>query len=119
MQVTGSDAVRIAFETMGGGLPLVLSHGLFGDRTTWRSAGYVDALADSHRLGLIDARGQGGSDAPHDAESYRIDHQVDDVIAVLDELNISRWRSGEHRWAASSALELLTECSNSPWNTGA
>ncbi|MGX5186223.1 alpha/beta fold hydrolase [Streptomyces avermitilis] len=90
MQATGGDGVRIAFETVGSGLPLVLLHGFFGDRTTWRSAGYVDALPESHRLVLIDARGHGGSDAPHDVDSYRIDRQVEDVIAVLDELNISR-----------------------------
>ncbi|WP_060905184.1 alpha/beta fold hydrolase [Streptomyces scabiei] len=70
--------------TMGSGPPLVLLHGFFGDRTTWRSAGYVDALADSHRLVLIDARGHGGSDAPHDVDSFRIDRQVEDVTAVLD-----------------------------------
>ena len=52
--------------------------------------GHVDALADSYRLVLIDARGHGGSGAPHDIDSYRIDRQVDDVIAVLDELSISR-----------------------------
>jgi pimeloyl-ACP methyl ester carboxylesterase len=90
MQVTGGDGVKIVFETVGNGLPLVLLHGFFGDRTTWRSAGYVDALASSHRLVLIDARGHGGSDAPHDVDSYRIDRQVEDITAVLDELNISR-----------------------------
>ncbi|MGW7045527.1 alpha/beta fold hydrolase [Streptomyces avermitilis] len=63
---------------------------IFGDRTTWRSASHVDALADSHRLVLIDARGHGGSDAPHDVDSYRVDRQVEDVTPVLDELNISR-----------------------------
>ncbi|MEW2398182.1 alpha/beta fold hydrolase [Streptomyces sp. NPDC046862] len=90
MQTTSSDGVRIAFETVGSGKPLVLLHGFFGDRTTWRSAGHVDALADSHRLVLIDARGHGGSDAPHDVRSYRMDRQIDDIIAVLDHLNISR-----------------------------
>ncbi|MGA5207823.1 alpha/beta fold hydrolase [Streptomyces variegatus] len=87
MQVTGGDGVEIALETVGSGLPLVLLHGFFGDRTTWRS-GYVDALADSHRLVLIDGRGHGGSDAPHDVDSYRIDRQVEDVTAVLDELGL-------------------------------
>ncbi|WP_373465054.1 alpha/beta fold hydrolase [Streptomyces luteogriseus] len=59
----------------------MLLHGFFGDRTTWRSAGYVDALAGDHRLVLVDARGHGGSDAPHDVDSYRIDRQVGDVVA--------------------------------------
>ncbi|MFI7013670.1 hypothetical protein [Streptomyces sp. NPDC050164] len=37
MQVTGGDGVRMAFETVGGGLPLVLLPGFFGDRTTTRT----------------------------------------------------------------------------------
>ena len=90
MQITSRDGLQISFETVGRGHPLVLLHGFFGDSTTWRSAGHVDALADNFRLVLIDARGHGGSDAPHDVDSYRIDRQVDDVIAVLDALNIGQ-----------------------------
>ncbi|MBM9509468.1 alpha/beta fold hydrolase [Actinacidiphila acididurans] len=90
MKTTSRDGLRIAFETEGAGPPLVLLHGFFGDRTTWRSAGHVSALADRHRLVLIDTLGHGESDRPHDADSYRIDRQVDDVIAVLDALAIDR-----------------------------
>lgn len=88
--VTGVDGVRIAFETAGRGRPLVLLHGFFGDRTTWRDAGYVAALADRYHLISVDARGHGASHAPHDAASYRVDRQVGDIIAVLDALNIDR-----------------------------
>lgn len=68
----------------------MLLHGFYGDRTTWRSAGYVDALAGRYRLICVDARGHGESYAPHGAESYRIDRQVDDVVAVLDSLGVHR-----------------------------
>ncbi|MBL1083636.1 alpha/beta fold hydrolase [Streptomyces actinomycinicus] len=109
MRVTSGDGVRIAFEVMGTGPPLVLLHGFFGDRTTWRSAGHVDALAGDHRLVLVDARGHGGSDSPHDVDSYRIDRQVRDVVAVLDALDISRAAF----WGASMGgiigLNLLAE----------
>lgn len=90
MQTTSRDGRRIAFETVGEGHPLVLLHGAFGDRTTWHSGGHVGALAAHHELILIDARGHGESDAPHDPESYRIDRQIADVIAVLDALEIDR-----------------------------
>ncbi|MFF3565467.1 alpha/beta fold hydrolase [Streptomyces sp. NPDC002574] len=90
MRIASSDGSKIAFETLGHGDPLVLVHGFFGDRTTWRSAGHVGALADDFRLILIDARGHGRSDAPHDAESYELSRQVDDVLAVLDALDIDR-----------------------------
>ena len=90
MQATSSDGVRIDFETVGRGQPLVLLHGFFGDRTSWRSAGYVDALAAQYLLVLIDARGHGRSDAPHGTDSYRVGRQVPDVLAVLDALGIGQ-----------------------------
>jgi pimeloyl-ACP methyl ester carboxylesterase len=90
MRATSSDGAQIAFETAGRGDPLVLLHGFFGDRATWRSAGHVDALAADYRLILIDGRGHGDSDAPHRPASYRIGQQVDDVLAVLDSLGVGR-----------------------------
>lgn len=105
--ITSSDGVRIAFESLGRGQPLVLLHGFFGDRTTWHSAGHVDALADDFRLVSIDARGHGDSDAPHDAASYAISRQVEDVLTVLDALAIDR----AAMWGASmggiTGLHLL------------
>lgn len=107
MLTYSGDGVRIEFETVGDGPPLVLLHGFFGDRTTWRSAGYVDLLSADFRLVLIDARGHGGSDAPHDAAAYRIDCQVGDVIAVLDELRISRAAFWGASLGATIGLHLL------------
>jgi pimeloyl-ACP methyl ester carboxylesterase len=90
MQAISSDGVRINFETAGHGQPLVLLHGFFGDRTSWWSAGYADALAGQFLLIAIDARGHGRSDAPHDADSYRVGRQVQDVLSVLDALGIGQ-----------------------------
>jgi pimeloyl-ACP methyl ester carboxylesterase len=90
VQVTSGDGVPIAFETAGTGYPFVLLHGFFGDRTSWRSAGYVKALAGQSRLILIDARGHGESGAPEGAASYEPARQVQDVLAVLDALGIGQ-----------------------------
>lgn len=49
MEIIAPDGIRIAFESEGAGPPLMLLRGFFGDRTTWRSAGYVATLAN---LGL-------------------------------------------------------------------
>ncbi|GAA2144919.1 alpha/beta fold hydrolase [Actinomadura napierensis] len=90
MRTVRRDGFRIAYEVVGDGPPLVLVHGFYGDRTTWRSGGHVDALAGNHRLVLIDALGHGDSDAPHDAAAYRLDRQVEDVVAVLDAEGVER-----------------------------
>lgn len=105
MWATSRDGVRIAFEAVGRGHPLVLLHGFFGDRTTWWSAGHVAALAGHFRLILVDARGHGGSEAPHDVDSYRIDRQVDDIIAVLDVLGIDL-RAAVRRIGNATLTEL-------------
>ena len=48
---------RIEYEVTGDGPPLVLLHGIYGDRSTWHAAGHVGALADQFRLILIDLAG--------------------------------------------------------------
>ncbi len=70
--------------------PLVLQHGTSGDLHTWRDRGYTTRLGDLYRLVLIDARGAGQSDKPHDIESYSQARRASDVVAVLDDLGIER-----------------------------
>lgn len=80
----------IEYEVTGEGPPLVLLHGIFGDRSTWHAAGHVGALANQFRLVLIDLVGHGGSDAPSDPARYRMDEHARDVVAVLDDLGVDR-----------------------------
>ena len=54
----------------------------------WRDLGYVDALKHDYKLILIDARGAGASDKPHDAAAYDPALRASDVVAVLDDLGI-------------------------------
>ncbi len=46
-------------------------------------------MAAQFRLVLIDLRGHGKSDKPHDAAAYLISEQIADVVAVLDQLGIA------------------------------
>jgi pimeloyl-ACP methyl ester carboxylesterase len=85
-----NQGVRIRYEVEGSGSPLVLLHGLAGYLESWHELGYVDSLKKDHTLVLMDMRGHGGSDKPHDPEAYRLKLLVADVIAVMDALNISK-----------------------------
>jgi pimeloyl-ACP methyl ester carboxylesterase len=105
--IHSNDGVRIDYEVVGNGRPLILLHGFFGDRTTWHAASYVNALADQARLILIDARGHGHSGAPHDAASYRVAQQVADVLAVLDALGIERAAVWGSSMGGTIGLHLL------------
>jgi pimeloyl-ACP methyl ester carboxylesterase len=88
MPYVSNGRVRIHYQTEGAGSPLVLQHGLTQSIRSWHRAGYVSALNPLHRLILIDARGHGESDKPHDAAAYALAEHVGDVLAVLDALNL-------------------------------
>lgn len=83
-----SSGVLIHYEVDGDGPALILHTGGGGDLEMWRTAGYPAALT-GRRLILIDHRGHGSSDRPHDLEQHRIDRYVDDVLAVADDLEVA------------------------------
>jgi pimeloyl-ACP methyl ester carboxylesterase len=101
-----NDGVRIFYETEGAGEPLLLYHGLTGSGERWRDNGYVAGLSDAYRLILLDARGHGRSDRPHDPAAYGRHRQASDVVAVLDELGIERTRVWGHSMGGDVALTL-------------
>lgn len=92
-----NQGVRIHYQVEGDGPPLVLQHGFFWSVEGWSRAGYVDALKSHYRLILIDARGHGASDKPHDGTAYTLPQHVGDITAVLNALDIST----AHFWGYS------------------
>jgi pimeloyl-ACP methyl ester carboxylesterase len=106
MPYATNDGLRIQYEVTGSGEPLVLYHGLTGSGERWRDTGYVTGLADAYRLILIDARGHGGSDKPHDEVAYGRRRQAADVVAVLNHLEIGTTRFWGHSMGGDVALTL-------------
>ncbi len=100
------DDLNIHYEVEGSGEPLVLYHGLTGSGQRWRDTGYTAGLNDCYRLILIDARGHGRSDKPRDQEAYGRRRQASDVVAVLDDLNITAARFWGHSMGGDVALTL-------------
>lgn len=90
MPYAANEGVHLYYSVEGDGPPLVLQHGFTQCIEDWYEAGYVDALKSDYRLILVDARGHGQSDKPHDAGAYGVDRWVTDVTAVLDALGIAR-----------------------------
>jgi pimeloyl-ACP methyl ester carboxylesterase len=83
-----NQGVRIHYHVEGDGRPLVLQHGFTDSLETWYDLGYVEALKSKHRLILIDARGHGASDKPHEPDVYDRERSVADIASVLDDLDI-------------------------------
>jgi len=90
MPVANNDGTRIHYRAEGSGPSLVLQHWSFGSLDGWYDYGYVTALKENHRVIVLDARGHGRSDRPHDPKEYALEKRVGDVIAVLDDLEIER-----------------------------
>jgi pimeloyl-ACP methyl ester carboxylesterase len=87
-QKTGAD--HIHYQVEGTGPPLVLLHGFSHSLHDWYEAGYVAALKDEYRLIVVDARGHGASDKPHEPDAYRVARRAADVVAVLDDVGVER-----------------------------
>ena len=88
MPYANNQGVRIHYRVEGEGRPLVLQHGYTQNLEHWYQCGYVDALKARYRLVLIDARGHGASDKPHERAAYAWPVGAMDVLAVLDALGI-------------------------------
>lgn len=88
---TSSDGVRIAYEVVGEGDPIVLAHGFASDRKqNWKNVGWYEELTHSgYRVLAFDFRGHGESDRPHEDRFYG-DKMLDDVLAVMDAEKIER-----------------------------
>ena len=90
MPFVTNQGVRIHYESIGSGSALVLHHGTLGSGKDWIDLGYVDALKADHQVILLDSRGHGQSDKPHDPKAYDLALRASDVLAVLDELGLQK-----------------------------
>jgi pimeloyl-ACP methyl ester carboxylesterase len=88
MPYANNQGVRIHYQVEGVGTPLVLQHGYSDSVESWYEQGYVAALQSTYQLILIDARGHGASDKPHNPNAYEMQHNVTDILAVLDTLQV-------------------------------
>jgi len=98
MPFADNSGVKIYYEIVGNGPPLVLYHGLAGTHEDWiMYADYVTPLKEKYSLILMDARGQGKSDKPHLPEEHSLQNMVGDVTAVLDAIGLEK----AHFWGYS------------------
>lgn len=79
--ITSKDGIVIAYEKRGDKLPLVLIHGAASDHTRWMTI--LPQLEKHFTVYAVDRRGRGRSG---DAESYSIDLEYDDIVAVVESI---------------------------------
>jgi pimeloyl-ACP methyl ester carboxylesterase len=84
---TARDGVRLYYEELGSGEPLLLISGQGEDHTGWDRV--RDDFAANYRVIVFDHRGMGQSDKP-EAPPYTTRGFADDAVAILDDLSIAR-----------------------------
>ena len=90
MPYVDNSGVKIHYHVEGDGPPLVIQHGLTSSLQNWYAYGLVEELKKDYRLILVDARGHGKSDKPHDPESYDLKLRVSDILAVMDDQGVDK-----------------------------
>jgi len=103
-----SHGVRIHYEVDGEGVPLLLHHGFAVSLTGWRLSNYVEQLKDDYQVILLDARGHGASEKPHDPTAYSPEFMVGDILAVLDALDVPK----VHLWGYSMGARIVRDVAN-------
>jgi 3-oxoadipate enol-lactonase len=80
------DDVRLYFEEVGHGTPILFLHEFAADHTNWEPQ--MRYFSRRHRCIAYSARGYTPSDAPPSPEAYSYEHFYTDALAVLDHLKL-------------------------------
>jgi pimeloyl-ACP methyl ester carboxylesterase len=100
--------VRLYYEEVGTGTPVVFVHEFAGDHRSWEMQ--MRAFSKGSRCISFCARGYPPSDVPEDADSYGQKRATGDVMAVLDGLGFERVHLVGHSMGAYTALHVgITE----------
>ena len=106
-----SEGLRIAYDDLGEGDPIVLLHGFAADKSTnWRLTGWYRLLTGAgYRVIAPDARGHGKSDKPTEPEAYAPAGIAGDVIRLLDHLELEHADLFGYSMGGRNVAWLLTE----------
>ena len=86
------DGTKIYYEVCGQGKPVLLVHGFIVNSNSWKHAAlYNDLLTDGYKVIVLDMRGNGKSDKPHDSTAYDNDAEPKDIMPLMDLLKINRY----------------------------
>lgn len=95
--------MKLYYETLGRGEPLLILHGLFGSGANWRSI--AQRLADRWQVILPDLRNHGHS--PH-APTMRYQDIAGDILALMDELGLAQAHLLGHSLGGKAAMLIAS-----------
>jgi pimeloyl-ACP methyl ester carboxylesterase len=85
-----SEGLTLAYQTFGEGQPVLCIHGFASSgKVNWIDTGWVETLNGAGYCAVVlDNRGHGASEKPHDPEAYYPSSMAKDAVALLDHLGI-------------------------------
>jgi pimeloyl-ACP methyl ester carboxylesterase len=108
MEAVSADGTRIHYKVVGDGPTVLLAHGSLMQGASWAEAGYLDALGN-FRCVVLDCRGYGSSDKPHEPEAYATERYVQDLLAVADAAGADRFGVAGYSWGTAGAWRAAAE----------
>ncbi|HVP85219.1 MAG TPA: alpha/beta hydrolase [Rhizomicrobium sp.] len=108
---TAADGVRLAYDVVGQGPPVLLIHGFASSRTqNWKDAGWYQTLSGAgYQVVAMDCRGHGESDKPHEMEFYGHDKMAEDARTVMTATGIAPTFLMGYSMGGFISLHLLLE----------
>jgi pimeloyl-ACP methyl ester carboxylesterase len=102
-----NEGIKIYYEIEGEGPPVVMLHGFPANiEETWKQTNWLETLRDNYQLILLDSRGHGKSDKPHE-NSYYEQKITDDVIKLLEHLSVEKANFFGYSMGANITFLLL------------
>ena len=102
-----NEGIKIYYEIEGKGPPVVMIHGFSSNiERQWKKNNIVEALKDKYRLILLDCRGHGKSDKPHD-DSYYGQKMNEDIIKLMEHLSIEKANLFGYSMGAHITFQIL------------
>lgn len=108
MYFHGKDGVRLAYQEIGRGRPLILIHGHQDRGSHWVDSGLAGRLAGrGHRVIMPDLRAHGDSAKPYAAAAYPPDVLTDDGLALVDHLGLTDYDLAGHSLGGRTTARML------------
>ncbi len=101
------NGMEMYYEIHGQGEPLVLLHYFLSSSQFWKP--FIEDFSEHFRLIIPDLRGHGWSTNPSPTETFSMRQSANDILALLDHLDIDKFRAIGISLGAKSLLHIATQ----------
>lgn len=88
--------LRLYYEDVGSGEPIIANHGLMEDAGYWSETGVTARLAEHYRVISMDMRGHGRTVVKREPFGFDADTMADDFDSLADHLGLARFHILTH-----------------------